>query len=808
MIRKNNGKKIKVQKPFSDENQLIIISSSQKILEFNKKNKKIDIFISIFRFIEKIISSFKNVKCLKHFLGGIFLIYFIISFNINFSSIEYKDEFFIVGNERSYLKKNLINSYNSFIKNCTSGILVNNSGLVLSENPKITVTIPIYNGGKYLYYSLRSTQNQKMKDIEIILIDDCSKDDSISIIEKYMKEDPRIKLFKNRNNRKVLYSKSIAALNAKGKYIFPFDQDDILIRDDVFDMLYYQAENNNLDLIQYRDIIKNQLYFNKRERVNIKLKHMLKYKETHLKFQPELKDTLFTKDNNYILWGSLIKIDLYKKAIYTMWPIIINYQLTFFEDHTLTVLIVIYARKYKYLNKFCLIHLAHKKSASSNFKKNKEFYLSLLFFTNNFFDYYLKYQPEDIKIIVNLFISLGFFSIKAYQTLPNLFFLVFKKIFSNNYLSYDDKINFIKKLEITDKYKIYLTYELLMNSTEFNSIMNYQYNPEQVTKKEIIKSGTKFNISIIIYLNEFNFLENTIKSIEYQNFSNYEIILIFDNEDINELYKIEKYIKSFNNTKLINNNETLGLYYSYSNGITKSKGDYILLLKSGFTFSNFFILDKLYKNIINDKIDILEFNLLINYNGNNTTGDALSIYKCSHANTEMQLNFFKYNLNYKNVDEEKEILTNKLIKSSLLKDSIRKFSFNKKKNKLYNYFDEIILFILNKPENKFKRIEDYCMIGYINALRNSTLFNIINTHTQIYKDSLFYINFIFDNSNNTYESKKIVLYEYYNTLGFLYNKFIEKKNETIQLYQKFINCKFISKEDKDELEFYYKSLSN
>ena len=38
-----------------------------------------------------------------------------------------------------------------------------------------------------------------MKDIEIILIDDCSKDDSISIIEKYMKEDPRIKLIKNRN---------------------------------------------------------------------------------------------------------------------------------------------------------------------------------------------------------------------------------------------------------------------------------------------------------------------------------------------------------------------------------------------------------------------------------------------------------------------------------------------------------------------------------------------------------------------------------------------------------------------------------
>ena len=41
MIRKSNGKKSKVKKPFSDENQLIIISSSQEILEFNKKNKNL-----------------------------------------------------------------------------------------------------------------------------------------------------------------------------------------------------------------------------------------------------------------------------------------------------------------------------------------------------------------------------------------------------------------------------------------------------------------------------------------------------------------------------------------------------------------------------------------------------------------------------------------------------------------------------------------------------------------------------------------------------------------------------------------------
>ena len=128
--------------------------------------------------------------------------------------------------------------------------------------------MPLYKGGKYLYYSLRSIQNQKMKDIEIILIDDNSPDDTLSIINEYMKKDPRIRLIKNEINRKVLFSKSIGALNAKGKYIIQLDQDDIFIRDDVFDILYSEAENNNLDLVQMRDITKSNFHFNKKSLMN------------------------------------------------------------------------------------------------------------------------------------------------------------------------------------------------------------------------------------------------------------------------------------------------------------------------------------------------------------------------------------------------------------------------------------------------------------------------------------------------------------------------------------------------------------
>ena len=68
-----------------------------------------------------------------------------------------------------------------------------------------------------------------------------------------MKCDQR--LIKNFENRKILYSKSLAALNSNGKYILQLDQDDIFIRDDIFNLLYIEAENNNLDLVQFSNIV-------------------------------------------------------------------------------------------------------------------------------------------------------------------------------------------------------------------------------------------------------------------------------------------------------------------------------------------------------------------------------------------------------------------------------------------------------------------------------------------------------------------------------------------------------------------------
>ena len=179
----------------------------------------------------------------KNFITILFLCYFLICYKINNqylyekSKNKQKTEIFYLTKNQMYLKFEIINKFRNYIKNCINGILIDKSQYSLLKNPKISVIIPIYNGEKYLNYSIKSIQNQKMKEIEIILIDDCSTDNSLILIKQLMKYDQRLRLIKNFENRKILYSKSLAALNSNGKYILQLDQDDIFIRDDIFNLL-------------------------------------------------------------------------------------------------------------------------------------------------------------------------------------------------------------------------------------------------------------------------------------------------------------------------------------------------------------------------------------------------------------------------------------------------------------------------------------------------------------------------------------------------------------------------------------------
>lgn len=94
------------------------------------------------------------------------------------------------------------------------------------EDVLVSVIMPVYNGAPYIKMAIKSIINQTYRNIELMLIDDCGTDSSKEIIEKYAKEDERIRIFNNPQNMGIAYSRNVGLDNARGKYIAIMDDDD------------------------------------------------------------------------------------------------------------------------------------------------------------------------------------------------------------------------------------------------------------------------------------------------------------------------------------------------------------------------------------------------------------------------------------------------------------------------------------------------------------------------------------------------------------------------------------------------------
>ena len=108
---------------------------------------------------------------------------------------------------------------------------------------KISVIVTNYNYEKWLRRCVRSLINQNFDDYEIIIIDDCSTDNSRNILLEYQDAD-KIKLIFNKSNVGVGCSSTIAAKKALGKYIVRVDADDY-VHSDFLRCLYLWASFNN-----------------------------------------------------------------------------------------------------------------------------------------------------------------------------------------------------------------------------------------------------------------------------------------------------------------------------------------------------------------------------------------------------------------------------------------------------------------------------------------------------------------------------------------------------------------------------------
>ncbi len=95
------------------------------------------------------------------------------------------------------------------------------------SNPLISVVMPAYNAERYLAEAIDSILSQTFRDFELLLVDDCSTDTTLEIIDEYARRDDRISVFRNDKNLKLARTLNRGIKAARGKYIARMDADDV-----------------------------------------------------------------------------------------------------------------------------------------------------------------------------------------------------------------------------------------------------------------------------------------------------------------------------------------------------------------------------------------------------------------------------------------------------------------------------------------------------------------------------------------------------------------------------------------------------
>lgn len=113
----------------------------------------------------------------------------------------------------------------------------------------VSILLPVYNGEKYLEEAILSVIGQTFSDFELLVVDDCSTDRSVAIIERLKEKDSRIKFFKNEKNQGLFANYNRCIEYACGRFVKPFAQDDILAPTALEKMIALMEKDASLALV-------------------------------------------------------------------------------------------------------------------------------------------------------------------------------------------------------------------------------------------------------------------------------------------------------------------------------------------------------------------------------------------------------------------------------------------------------------------------------------------------------------------------------------------------------------------------------
>ena len=428
---------------YNDECQLIVNQNSKRNKNINEEYTKIIDYNQAKKSIYKVL-------ILISFIFFIIIFIFILSkIKMMFTSpnIILKDP-----NSKflSSTNQTLINELNKIIISLEERPIIpsqNNKKISSNNNPKISAIIPIYNNAEKIKLTIYSIQKQNLSDYEIIIIDDNSEDNSVQLIEQIQQEDPRIKLLKNKNNKGILYTRSIGTLNSKGKYIFPINSGDIFIND-IFHICEEEAELNNIDILEfsgYNYSISNQTVSSIPNQLFVKYR-----KNGEIILQPDLSNFMYKNKNesnvyemiDELIWGKCIKSNIYKKAIDMLNFVIYTEKVFFYESQIINFGLFKVANSFKFININGIIHMHNiklKTDKNQYIHDNIKYIISLFKITQN---------SKEVEIAIYEFEnSLSLLTNELNEDNKNLIWNLFKEISKSKFISEDKKQELETKLK-------------------------------------------------------------------------------------------------------------------------------------------------------------------------------------------------------------------------------------------------------------------------------------------------------------------------------------------------------------------------
>jgi teichuronic acid biosynthesis glycosyltransferase TuaG len=114
----------------------------------------------------------------------------------------------------------------------------------MKQQPLISVITPAYNAAKFMHDTIDSVIAQTYQNWEMVIVDDCSKDDTVAIVTNYIEEDDRIKLFQLEKNSGSAVARNKAMELANGRYIAFLDSDDRWLPEKLEKQLYFMQEKD------------------------------------------------------------------------------------------------------------------------------------------------------------------------------------------------------------------------------------------------------------------------------------------------------------------------------------------------------------------------------------------------------------------------------------------------------------------------------------------------------------------------------------------------------------------------------------